>query len=128
MGASSSVLSDKIVLVTYDNSSKDPLIQGLYNEIYKLPIKLYYNDLSKLEDCDIIINIVSKGTIKDIKQLNTINNGIKKMSVFIFTDRHVSLNSISSLSENDKSICISYLDYNNFQSIMQIIIAKITEN
>jgi hypothetical protein len=128
MGASSSVLSDKIVLVTYDNSSKDPLIQGLYNEIYKLPIKLYYNDLSKLEECDIIINIVSKGTIKDIKQLNTINNGIKKMSVFIFTDRHVSLNSISSLSENDKSICISYLDYNNFQSIMQIIIAKITEN
>ena len=128
MGASSSVLSDKKVIVTYDNSSKDPLIQGLYNEIYKLPMKLYYNDLSKLEDCDIIINIVSKGTIKDIKQLNTINNGIKKISVFIFTDRHVSLNGISSLSENDKSICISYLDYNNFQSIMQIIIAKITEH
>ena len=63
MGASSSVLSDKKVLVTYDNSSKDPLIQGLYNEIYKLPIKLYYNDLSKLEECDIIINLVSKGTI-----------------------------------------------------------------
>jgi hypothetical protein len=127
MGASSSVLSDKKVLVTYDNSSKDPLIQGLYNEIYKLPIKLYYNDLSKLEECDIIINLVSKGTIKDIKQLNTINNGIKKLSVFIFTDRHVPLNTMS-LSENDKSICISYLDYNNFQSIMQIIIAKLTEN
>lgn len=128
MGASSSVLSDKKVLVTYDNSSQDPLIQGLYNEIYKLPIKLYYNDLSKLEDCDIIINLVSKGSIKDIKQLNTINNGIKKVSVFIFTDRHVSLNNISTLSENDKSICISYLDYNNFQSIMQIIISKLTEN
>jgi hypothetical protein len=127
MGASSSVLSDKKVLVTYDNSSKDPLIQGLYNEIYKLPIKLYYNDLSKLEECDIIINLVSKGTIKDIKQLNTINNGIKKLSVFIFTDRHTPLNTMS-LSENDKSICISYLDYNNFQSIMQIIIAKLTEN
>jgi hypothetical protein len=127
MGASSSVLSDKKVLVTYDNSSKDPLIQGLYNEIYKLPINLYYNDLSKLEECDIIINLVSKGTIKDIKQLNTINNGIKKLSVFIFTDRHVPLNTMS-LSENDKSICISYLDYNNFQSIMQIIIAKLTEN
>jgi len=127
MGASSSVLSDKKVLVTCDNSSKDPLIQGLYNEIYKLPIKLYYNDLSKLEECDIIINLVSKGTIKDIKQLNTINNGIKKLSVFIFTDRHVPLNTMS-LSENDKSICISYLDYNNFQSIMQIIIAKLTEN
>jgi len=128
MGASSSVLSDKKVIVTYDNSSQDPLIQGLYNEIYKLPIKLYYNDLSKLEDCDIIINLVSKGSIKDIKQLNTINNGIKKVSVFIFTDRHVSLNNISTLSENDKSICISYLDYNNFQSIMQIIISKLTEN
>ncbi len=127
MGASSSVLSDKKVLVTYDNLSQDPLIQGLYNEIYKLPIKLYYNDLSKLEECDIIINLVSKGTIKDIKQLNTINNGIKKLSVFIFTDRHVPLNTMS-LSENDKSICISYLDYNNFQSIMQIIIAKLTEN
>ena len=127
MGASSSVLSDKKVLVTYDNSSKDPLIQGLYNEIYKLPIKLYYNDLSKLEECDIIINLVSKGTIKDIKQLNTINNGIKKLSVFIFTDRHTPLNTMS-LSENDKSICISYLDYNKFQSIMQIIIAKLTEN
>jgi len=127
MGASSSVLSDKKVLVTYDNSSKDPLIQGLYNEIYKLPIKLHYNDLSKLEECDIIINLVSKGTIKDIKQLNTINNGIKKLSVFIFTDRHTPLNTMS-LSENDKSICISYLDYNNFQSIMQIIIAKLTEN
>lgn len=127
MGASSSVLSNKKVLVTYDNSSKDSLIQGLYNEIYKLPINLYYNDLSKLEECDIIINLVSKGTIKDIKQLNTINNGIKKLSVFIFTDRHVPLNTMS-LSENDKSICISYLDYNNFQSIMQIIIAKLTEN
>ena len=127
MGASSSVLSDKRVLVTYDNSSNDPLIQGLYNEIYKLPIKLYYNDLSKLEESDIIINLVSKGTIKDVNQLNTINNGIKKISVFIFTDRHVPLNTMS-LSENDKSICISYLDYNNFQSIMQIIIAKLTEN
>ena len=88
---------------------------------------MYYNDLSKLEESDIIINLVSKGTIKDVNQLNTINNGIKKISVFIFTDRHVPSNMKLTLSENDKSIYISYLDYDNFQSIMQIIIAKITE-
>jgi hypothetical protein len=72
-----------------------------------------------------MIHLVSNSTIKHHKQLTDINNGLNKVSIFIYTDREVPKEKENNLSQNEKNITISYLDYVNFEEIFPIILIKL---
>lgn len=127
MGSASSVFANKSIYLTYDESSQDLKIWGFINSIKRLPIKLFINDSSKINESDIMIHLVSNSSIKHHKQLSDINNGLNKVSIFIYTDRQVPNFKNNNLSENEKSISISYLNYNNFQEIFPIILSKLND-
>lgn len=125
MGASSSIVTNKSIYLTYDESSQDIKILDFINSINKLPLKLFINDSYKINESDIMIHLVSNSTIKHHKQLTDINNGLNKVSIFIYTDREVPKVKENNLSQNEKSISISYLDYDNFEQIFPIIVNKL---
>lgn len=125
MGASSSIVTNKSIYLTYDESSQDIKILDFINSINKLPLKLFINDSCKINESDIMIHLVSNSTIKHHKQLTDINNGLNKVSIFIYTDREVPKVKENNLSQNEKSISISYLDYDNFEQIFPIIVNKL---
>jgi hypothetical protein len=125
MGSASSIFANKSIYLTYDNSSQDLKIWEFTTSIKKLPIKVFINDSSKLNESDIMIHLVSNSTIKHHKQLTDINNGLNKVSIFIYTDREVPKVKENNLTENEKSITISYLDYANFEEIFPIILNKL---
>ncbi len=127
MGSASSVLANKSIYLTYDASSQDLKVWEFTTSIKNLPIKLFINDSSKINESDIMIHLVSNSTIKHHKQLSDINNGLNKVSIFIYTDRQVPNFKNNNLSENEKSISISYLNYNNFQEIFPIILSKLND-
>lgn len=127
MGSASSIFANKSIYLTYDDASQDYKIWEFISSIKKLPIKTFINDDSKLNESDIMIHLVSNSTIKHHKQLRDINNGLNKVSIFIYTDRKVPAIKNNNLSENDKSISLSYLEYNNFEEIFPLIIAKLQE-
>ena len=125
MGSASSVFANKSIYLTYDESSQDIKIWEFTTSIKKLPIKMFINDSSKLNESDIMIHLVSNSTIKHHKQLTDINNGLNKVSIFIYTDRRVPKVKENNLSQNEKNITISYLDYVNFEEIFPIILIKL---
>ena len=127
MCSASSVFANKSIYLTYDDSSQDIKIWEFTTSIKKLPIKMFINDSSKINESDIMIHLVSNSTIKHHKQLSDINNGLNKVSIFIYTDRQVPNFKNNNLSENEKSISISYLNYNNFQEIFPIILSKLND-
>jgi|UniRef100_A0A6C0CKS3 hypothetical protein len=127
MGSASSIFANKSIYLTYDESSQDVKIWEFTNSIKNLPIKLFINDSSKINDSNIMIHLVSKSSIKHHKQLSDINSGIHKVSIFIYTDRKVPIIKNNNLTENNQSISLSYLDYNNFEEIFPIILTKLQE-
>ena len=127
MGSASSVFANKSIYLTYDESSQDIKIWEFTTSIKNLPIKIFINDSSKINESDIMINLVSNSTIKHHKQLTDINNGLNKVSIFIYTDSRVPNFKNNNLSENEKSISISYLDYANFEEIFPIILNKLND-
>ena len=127
MGSASSVFANKSIYLTYDESSQDLKIWEFTTYIKNLPIKIFINDSSKINESDIMIHLVSNSTIKHHKQLTDINSGLNKVSIFIYTDRQVPKVKENNLSQNEKSISISYLDYANFQEIFPIILNKLND-
>jgi len=127
MGSASSVFANKSIYLTYDDSSQDLKIWEFTTSMKNLPIKIFINDSSKINESDIMIHLVSNSTIKHHKQLSDINNGLNKVSIFIYTDRQVPNFKNNNLSENEKSISISYLDYANFEEIFPIILNKLND-
>jgi hypothetical protein len=127
MGSASSVFANKSIYLTYDESSEDLKIWEFTTSIKNLPIKIFINDSSKINESDIMIHLVSNSTIKHHKQLTDINSGLNKVSIFIYTDRKVPKVKENNLSQNEKSISISYLDYANFEEIFPIILNKLND-
>jgi len=128
MGASGSVLANKTIYISYDDTSQDYKVIDFTIKLNKLPVKKYINDIDKINECDIIIHLISNSTIKSAKQAMEIDKSIHKTSIIVFLDREIDTNfKITSLSHNTKSICISYLHYNSFESLLHIIISKLNE-
>ena len=50
-----------------------------------------------------------------------------KISIFIYTDRKIPTNNNTILSSNNKSIMLSYLDYESFDDITPIIVSKLVD-
>jgi hypothetical protein len=127
MGSTCSVFANKSIYLSYDISSKDLKIWEFTISLNKLPIKLFMNEISKINESDIMIHLISNATLKHHKQLNEINMGLNKISIFIYTDCEVPNTINNNLSKNKKSISISYLNYNNFQEIFPIILTKLND-
>lgn len=127
MGSTCSVFANKSIYLSYDISSKDLKIWEFTISLNKLPIKLFMNEISKINESDIMIHLISNATLKHHKQLNEINMGLNKISIFIYTDCEVPNTINNNLSKNKKSILISYLNYNNFQEIFPIILTKLND-
>jgi len=125
MGGTIGVFQNNKIYITYDDTSNDVKIQGFLISIQQLSNSIFINNLNKLNECDIFIHLISNASIKNNKQCTVINECISKVSIFIYTDRHVPKNN-KILSSNNKSIMLSYLDYESFDDIMHIIVCKLT--
>ena len=130
MGSSISVLHNKKIYLSYDDSSKDYEIQHFMSYLLKLQIKLTKNDINILNDSDtdMIIFLISKGSIKNARQSNEINESYHRKSVFIDLDGTVEFNNNKNLSGNEKSIFINRNEHNTYDQIMAIIMCKLQES
>ena len=126
MGASTSVFVNKKIYISYDNTCQNPKIQGVCNAILRLPSEFYLNKHEQTNECDLLIHLIDKTTIKCVKQLRSINNNMDRKSVFVYMDTNVpGSNTSSTLSNHPNSISVSMLN-NDFNQLCQIIISKLT--
>ena len=127
MGGAIGTFQNKKIYITYDDGSNDVKIQGFINSIQRLSNNVFINNIKKIDECDIFIHLISNASIKNHSQLKIINDYMNKISIFIYTDRKIPTNNNTILSSNDKSIRLSYLDYESFNDIMPIIVSKLVD-
>uniref|UniRef100_A0A6C0AXC7 Uncharacterized protein n=1 Tax=viral metagenome TaxID=1070528 RepID=A0A6C0AXC7_9ZZZZ len=127
MGSAIGTIQNKKIYITYDDSSNDVKIQGFLISIRKLSNNVIINDSNKLNECDIFIHLISNASIKNHNQLKIIDEHMDKISIFIYTDRQIPINNNTILSSNNKSIMLSYLDYESFDDITPIIVSKLVD-
>ena len=128
MGAGSGVYANKKIYVTYDHGSKDVKIQGFTTSLMKLCNNVQCNCVENINESDIVIHLISQSTIKHHKQLDEINQSVDKISILIYLDRKVPISASNNITNNVKSISVSYKDYEDFQDISKVIITKLIES
>ena len=125
MGASSSIDLKKSIYLTYDHNCKNYKVLEFTSSLTRLCKNVIVNSPDQINDCDIVIHLISQSTVKHHKQLLEIDKSINKNSILIYIDRKVPLVGNNTINNNSKTICISYLDYENFEQISPIIINKL---
>ena len=126
MGSSTSVFVNKKIYISYDDTCKNPKIQGVCNAILRLPSEFYMNKHEQTNECDLLIHLIDTTTTKCFKQLSSINNNMDRKSIFIYMGTDVPGSKTSySLSHHPNSISVSMLN-NDFGQLCQIIISKLT--
>ena len=134
MGSSISVLHNKSIYLSYDDTSNDLEIQHFMIYLNRLimnsQIKLSKNDINIMNDSetDILIFLISKGSINNPRQSKEINNAYCRKSIFIDLDGTLNFLNNKNLSDNEKTIFINRNEHNDYDQIMTIIMYKLQES
>ncbi len=125
MGVASSIIVNKTIFVSYDSNCENYKIQDFIIKIQKLPISIIYNDITRLDESDIIINLITNNSTRNYNQQQIINRGENIKSIFIYIDSYAPMN--NNLSCHKKSIYISYSETCKTETLLQIILAKLQD-